>query len=135
MYHTCTRIIRAYIMRIHVYNAYIGSERLLLKASGRQVFAYISYVHTYIIRTLRYHTCTLIIRVYIIRIHVYNTCIAAERNWATEVVAMKEQVMWLLTSDLLAANVPPIVGSRDATAVFLLPHTLPLNIRNKNSHK
>jgi len=40
-------------------------------------------------------------------------------------MAIKEQVLWLLTSDLLAANVPPIVGSRDATAVFLPPRTLP----------
>ena len=73
--------------------------------------------------------------IYIIRIHIYHTFIAAERNWATEVVAMKEQVMWLLTSDLLAANVPPIVGSRDATAVFLLSRTHPLNSGNENSHK
>ena len=86
------------------------TKRLLPRATGRQVKAYISYVYT------------------------YNTYIAAERNWATEVVAMKEQVMWLLTSDLLAANVPPIVGSRDATAVFLFPRTRPLNSRNKNSH-
>ena len=33
-------------------------------------------------------------------------------GWASEVLAIKEQVMWLLTSDLLAADVPPIVGSR-----------------------
>ncbi len=50
---------------------------------------------------------------------------AAESDWAIEVMAIKEQVLWLLTSDLLATNVPPIVGSRDATAVFLPPGTLP----------
>jgi len=37
-----------------------------------------------------------------------------ETWWAEQVIAIKEQVMWLLTSDLLAAEVPPIVGSRTA---------------------